>query len=266
MQKLIQGLRQFQSTYVPSHKNLFSELAHGQHPRVLFIACSDSRVDPALITQADMGDLFVIRNAGNIVPPYGSTNGGEGATIEYALQALDIQQIIVCGHTSCGAMNGLLKLGKLEDEMPLVYNWLRHTEGTRRLVFDNYSHFEKQETLEVLVAENVLTQIDNLRTYPAVRSKLHRGDLTVHAWIYNIETGSVYAYDSENHAFVPPQSPISPEAGSQTLNQSPGQTAGQTAGRVDTPKMVPQTHLPGFNRLSREQSERIYRGAGATRR
>ena len=253
MKKLIKGLRQFQTDYVPSHKTLLAELAHGQHPRVLFIACSDSRVDPALITQADIGDLFVIRNAGNIIPPYESTNGGEGATIEYAVHALDIEQIIVCGHTNCGAMKGLLQLGKLETEMPLVYNWLRHTEATRRLVADNYSHLDKQETLEVLVAENVLTQISNLRTYPVIHSKLHRGDLTIHAWIYNIETGGVYAYDSENHAFVPPHSRIAPEAT-------------ETVGRVNTPRLIPQNHLPGGNRLSREQAERIYRGSNSSMR
>jgi carbonic anhydrase len=133
MKQLIKGLRQFQSDYVPSHKALMEELSKGQHPRVLFIACSDSRVDPALITQSEIGDLFVIRNAGNIIPPYEATNGGEGATIEYAIEALGIKQVIICGHSKCGAMKGLLQVGELEDKMPLVYHWLRHTEATRKL-------------------------------------------------------------------------------------------------------------------------------------
>ncbi|NEQ32133.1 MAG: carbonic anhydrase [Leptolyngbya sp. SIO4C5] len=246
MKKLISGLRQFQSTYVPSHQAMLQELAQGQHPRVLFIACSDSRVDPALITQAEIGEIFVIRNAGNIVPPYESTNGGEGATIEYAIHALDIKQIIVCGHTNCGAMKGLLQLGKLEEEMPLVYNWLKHTEATRRLVNENYSHLEKAERLDMLVGENVLTQIDNLRTYPVIRSKLHRGDLSIHAWIYNIENGEVLAYDAEEHAYVPPFS---------SITQKPVVGGGSVA----------QNHLPGFSRLSRSQSERIYRGSQTLR-
>ncbi|NJN04489.1 MAG: carbonic anhydrase [Leptolyngbyaceae cyanobacterium SL_1_1] len=243
MKKLISGLRQFQSTYVPSHQAMLKELAQGQHPRVLFIACSDSRVDPALITQAEIGEIFVIRNAGNIVPPYESTNGGEGATIEYAVHALDIRQIIVCGHTGCGAMKGLLQLGKLEEEMPLVYNWLRHTEATRRLVQENYGHLEKAERLDVLVGENVLTQIEHLRTYPVVRSKMHRDELSIHAWIYNIENGEVLAYDAERHAYVAPFS---------SLNARPA-AAGLAA--------ISQNHLPGFTRLSRSQSERIYRGS-----
>lgn len=242
MKKLISGIRQFQSNYVLSNQDLMKQLSKGQHPRVLFIACSDSRVDPAIITQAEMGDLFVIRNAGNIIPPYEATNGGEGATIEYAIEALDIRQVIVCGHTQCGAMKGLLQLGQLEDTMPLVYTWLRHTEATRKLVQDNYSHLEKKEMLDVLVAENVLTQIENLRTYPVVRSKLYQGNLSIHAWIYNIEVGEVLAYDAELHAFAPPTSKISAEE-----NYQP-------------PRVTPQSHLPGATRLPRQQSERIYRG------
>ena len=123
MKKLIRGLREFQSNYFSEHQELFEQLAHGQKPRVLFIACSDSRIDPNLITQAAVGELFVIRNAGNLIPPFGATNGGEGATVEYAVHALDIQQIVVCGHSHCGAMKGLLKLEGLEAEMPLVYDW-----------------------------------------------------------------------------------------------------------------------------------------------
>ncbi|NJN21511.1 MAG: carbonic anhydrase [Leptolyngbya sp. RL_3_1] len=245
MKKIIKGLRRFQSDYVPSHQGLMAELSKGQHPRVLFISCSDSRVDPGIITQADIGDLFVIRNAGNIVPPYEATNGGEGATIEYAMEALDIRQIIICGHSHCGAMKGLLQLGELEEKMPLVYSWLRHTEATRKLVIDNYGHLDKAEMMETLVAENVLTQIENLRTYPVIRSKLYRGDLSIHAWIYNIETAEVFTYDNDQHGFVLPNS----QAPSTPVN----------AGSYVTPK----DHLPGITRLSRPQAERIYRGSAA---
>lgn len=244
MQKLIEGIRQFQSSYVPSHKALMAELSKGQHPRVLFIGCSDSRVSPEIITQSDIGDLFIIRNAGNIIPPYEATNGGEGATIEYAIEALDIKQVIVCGHSQCGAMKGLLQIGELEDKMPLVYEWLRHTEATRKLVMDNYSHLEKKEMMNVLVAENVVTQIDNLRTYPVIRSKLFKGDLAIHGWIYKIETGEVLAYDAENHAFMPPHSKLA------------------EVNAYQPPVYISQqNHLPGATRLSKEQAERIYRGA-----
>ena len=208
MKKLIKGLREFKSNYFCQHQQLFEQLSHGQKPRVLFITCSDSRVDPNLITQAQLGDLFVIRNAGNIVPPYGATNGGEGASIEYAVQALDIQQIIVCGHSHCGAMKGLMKLDKLRQEMPLVHDWLKYAEATRRLVTEHYGQHEEEELLEIMIAENVLTQIENLRTYPAIHSKLYQEQLKIYAWIYHIETAEVLAYDPQQHSYVWPQSQI----------------------------------------------------------
>ncbi|MGF1459262.1 MAG: carbonic anhydrase [Leptolyngbyaceae cyanobacterium] len=239
MQKLIEGIRQFQSNYVPSHKALMSELSKGQRPRVLFIGCSDSRVDPSIITQSDIGDLFVIRNAGNLIPPFGATNGGEGATMEYAIDALDIKQVIVCGHSQCGAMKGLLQLGELEEKMPLVYEWLHHAEATRKLVLNNYNHLEKKEMIDALVAENVLSQIDNLKTYPVIRAKLYSGQLAIHGWIYQIETGEVLSYDAESHAFLPPHSKL----------------------LAEHPMPATLKHLPGASRLSTAQSERIYRGS-----
>ena len=241
MKKLMRGLRQFQDTYVPEHKKLMASLAKGQSPNALFITCSDSRVQPELITQAELGELFVIRNAGNIVPPFGATNGGEGATIEYALKSLNVDHIIVCGHSSCGAMKGLLQIGNLEAKMPLVYNWLIHTEATRQLVEDNYGDLEKADKLDMLVGENVLTQIENLRTYPAVRSMLHRGDLSLHGWIYNINDGSILAYDSERHAFVPPFTDPN-----KTFSNGHGHGLSQ---------------MPGEHRLARNQSQRIFKGS-----
>ncbi|NJL36778.1 MAG: carbonic anhydrase [Leptolyngbyaceae cyanobacterium SM1_4_3] len=243
MRKLIKGLRDFQTSYFSQHQELFEQLAHGQKPRVLFIACSDSRVDPNLITQAQVGELFVVRNAGNIIPPYGAANGGEGAAIEYAIHALGIEQIIVCGHSHCGAIKGLLKLHELEEEMPLVCDWLRHAEATRRLIKENYSDRQGEELLELAIAENVLTQIENLRTYPVVRSKLYQDKLSLHAWIYHIETGEVFAYDPVHHAYVLPQSQFTVYAEDDA---------------------TPEVHFPGARWLSPEQSERIYRGS-ATR-
>ena len=205
MKKLIRGLDKFRETYVDTHKELLAQLSHGQAPRVLFITCSDSRVAPNLITDTDVGELFVIRNAGNIIPPYGAANGGEGGTIEYAISALNIEQIVICGHSNCGAMKGLLKLNKLQKDMPLVYDWLRHAESTRRMVQETYPHYEGDDLIEVLVAENVLIQIDNLKTYPVIRSRLHQGRLKIYAWIYNVETGKVLAYDARTHTYIPPE-------------------------------------------------------------
>lgn len=209
MKRLIEGLHQFQTSYFSSHRELFELLSHGQHPRILFITCSDSRIDPNLITQAEPGDMFIIRNAGNIIPAYGATNGGEGAAVEYAVHALGIQEIIVCGHSHCGAMKGLLQLGKLEDEMPAVYEWLKHAEATRRTIRENYQQYEGETLLNATIEENVLTQLENLRTYPAIHSKLHSGQIRLHAWVYHIETGAILEYDAVQGQYVPPQSKLS---------------------------------------------------------
>ncbi|BAZ00568.1 carbonic anhydrase [Tolypothrix tenuis PCC 7101] len=269
MKKLIRGLREFQSSYFPANEELFEQLSQGQKPRVLFITCSDSRIDPNLITQAGLGELFVIRNAGNIIPPYGATNGGEGATIEYAIQALDIQQIIICGHSHCGAMKGLMKLDSLRVEMPLVHDWLKYTEATRRLVKDNYSHYKGEELLEIIIAENVLTQIENLRTYPVIRSKLHQKQLSIYAWIYQIETGEVLAYNPQQHAYVLLPNHLPPSAIDETLISPPLTSNGNIdfskneQGAVRLPKQLPSSEYEWFpmTELSPEQWERIYRGS-----
>lgn len=220
MKKLIRGLDKFRQTYVSSHQELLEQLALGQKPRVLFVACSDSRVDPNLITDTDVGELFVIRNAGNIIPPYGAANGGEGGTIEYAISALGIEQVVICGHSNCGAMKGLLKLNKLQKDMPLVYDWLKHAEATRRLVTENYPHYEGKDLMDMLVAENVLIQIDNLKTYPIVKARMHQGRLKIYAWVYNIETGNVLAYDARTHTYISPEGQLLKEE-TPTLNCVP---------------------------------------------
>ena len=182
-------------------QGLFEQLAKGQNPETLFITCSDSRIDPSLLTQAKPGDLFILRNAGNIVPPHGAGNGGEAATIEFAVAALGVKDIIICGHSHCGAMQGLLQPEQVAS-LPAVSSWLSHAETTRRIMRDNYGHLEGDRLLTATVEENVLVQLENLRTLPAVGSRLVRGDLHLHGWVYKIETGEVFAYDVENAQFV----------------------------------------------------------------
>jgi len=278
MKKLIEGIQKFKSGYFSSHKDLFEQLSHGQHPRILFITCSDSRIDPNLITQTDVGELFIIRNAGNIIPPYGAANGGEGASLEYAIAALNIEEIIVCGHSHCGAMKGLLKLNSLQENMPLVYDWLKHAEATRRVVKDNYENLEGEELMAITTAENVLTQLENLQTYPIVRSRLRQGKLSLYGWIYQIETGEVLAYDGVLHDFVPPQSNLSvPEPeynlhpGCNLLNQCTPTVGsgkknvnGSSNGNGKAPSSEnssSSSQLPGYTHLPSDQADRIYRGS-----
>src|SRR5215216_3133599 len=131
MRKIIQGIRQFQTTIFPEQRELFKQLGEKQqNPLALFITCSDSRINPNLITQTEPGDLFLLRNAGNIIPPYGAANGGEGATVEYAVSVLKMRNIIVCGHYGCGAMHFLMRQSTMGD-LPAVRAWFSHAEATR---------------------------------------------------------------------------------------------------------------------------------------
>lgn len=200
MEKIIRGIHHFQQNIFSSQQELFRRLAMGQQPDALFITCSDSRILPNLLTQTKPGELFILRNAGNIVPPHGAANGGEGATIEYAVTALGIRDIIVCGHSHCGAMHGLLHQEKL-TQMPSVVNWLQHAEATRRIVEEKYPEQTGEDQVLNAVKENVLVQLENLRTHPSVAAGLAMGKLTLHGWVYQIETGSVFAYDPEQRQF-----------------------------------------------------------------
>lgn len=274
MKKLLKGLRQFKSNYFSTHQELFEQLSHGQKPRVLFITCSDSRIDPNLITNAEVGELFVIRNAGNIIPPFGAANGGEGAAVEYAVQALGVEHVIVCGHSHCGGMKGLLKRSSLEEEMPLVYEWLRHAEATRQLLKENYSHLDGETLLEVAVAENVLTQIENLRTYPVIHSKLYRNKLHLHAWIYHIETGEVLEYDSIRHDFVPPDENAMLEASPVQCFLSlpedveelvPGYRRSPVQDSQNNNEVAQSDRDPNMPWLSSEQVARIHHGSNGSR-
>jgi carbonic anhydrase len=201
VQKLIQGTHQFRSEDFLPLQGLFEHLAKGQNPETLFITCSDSRIDPNMLTRSKPGDLFIIRNAGNIIPPHGAGNGGEAATVEFAVAALGVKDIIICGHSHCGAMKGLLQPEQVAS-LPAVSSWLSHAETTKRIIRDNYGHLDGDRLLTATVEENVLVQLENLRTLPSVASRLVRGDLHLHGWVYKIETGEVFAYDLRTGQFV----------------------------------------------------------------
>ncbi|MBI4867105.1 MAG: carbonic anhydrase [Candidatus Wallbacteria bacterium] len=202
MKKLIAGIHHFRTNIFGPKKKEFRRLVAGQSPVALFVTCADSRLNPNLITQAEPGDIFILRNAGNIVPPYGAVFGGEAATIEYAVAVLGVRDIIVCGHTNCGAMHALLAPGKLR-ELPAVGRWLEQTEVTRRIMRENYAHLRGRERELAAIEENVLVQIENLRTHPAVASGLASGKLDLHGWLFELETGIVNAYDPVLGCFDP---------------------------------------------------------------
>ncbi|MEB3197880.1 MAG: carbonic anhydrase [Candidatus Sericytochromatia bacterium] len=203
MEKLIRGVHTFQQEVFSTQQDLFSRLARHQAPETLFITCADSRIVPNMLTMTDPGELFILRNAGNIVPPHGAARGGEGATVEYAVSALGVKDIIVCGHSQCGAMKGLLN-PKSTESLPAVHDWLGHAAATRRIVEENYADVvDEEQRLKACIKENVLVQLENLRTLPSVAARLARGDLHLHAWVYEIETGQVFAYNPGDRLFHP---------------------------------------------------------------
>jgi len=202
MKEIIEGVHRFRTQVFPQKRQLFAALAKGQKPRALMISCADSRVDMQLVTQCDPGHLFFFRNAGNIVPPYGVVLGAASATIEYAMEALEIPNIIVCGHSDCGAMKALLSPHGIEARMPTVAQWLKFGDAARQIALrDNES--DPQATLDRLIKLNVLSQIEHLKTHPAVAVRVANGEVKLHGWVYDIEHGGVDAYDHETGKFVP---------------------------------------------------------------
>ena len=201
MEKVIAGIAKFQQSAFETRKSLFAELANGQSPEVLFITCADSRIDPNPVTQTEPGDLFICRNAGNIVPPHARTAGGVTASIEYAVAVLGVKDIVVCGHTDCGAMKGALNPDALVD-LPHVHQWIDHARGAVEVVKAKEGRAGLEE-LGLLIEQNVLQQLQHLRTHPVVAAGLASGNIELHGWVYSIETGEVSAHDAARDEFIP---------------------------------------------------------------
>jgi carbonic anhydrase len=197
---LLRGVDDFTRRVFPESEDLFRSLAQGQSPHTLFITCADSRVVPEMITQTQPGELFVCRNIGNIVPGYGEMLGGVSAVIEYAVMVLKVEQIVVCGHSDCGAMKGLLDPGVATD-MPTVEAWLRNAAAARSVVFAR--KVADEAVLGELIAENVRLQLAHLRTHPAVAAGLAQKRLVLQGWVYDIEHGKVSVLDEQDGQLLP---------------------------------------------------------------
>lgn len=201
MEKIIRGVRDFRTIDYPPRREYFEHLAaKKQKPVALFITCSDSRIIPHMITRTEPGDLFQLRTAGNIVPPYGAVMSGEGATVEYSIAVLGIRNIIVCGHSQCGAMQALIGNDNL-DELPAVKSWFSHAEATRRIVRQKYSDLSPEERVVAATEENVLVQMNNLSTHPYVAARLATRELNVYGWYYDIASGTIMQYDQRDGEF-----------------------------------------------------------------
>src|SRR5262245_16580992 len=187
MQKLVSGVHRFRSEAFGKQRRTFERLAtDGQSPDTLFITCSDSRIVPNLITSSEPGDLFIVRNVGNIIPPFEADDlPAEGAAIEFAVGVLGIQEIVVCGHSSCGAMKALI--ANKEIELPSLRGWLEHAKSNA-LIGTNPSP-------TAVAKANVLQQVQHIATYPVVKEKAAVGNVHLHAWFYDVGTGQLDAWN-----------------------------------------------------------------------
>ena len=200
MPKFAAGVVKFQSEVFPAKKELFKELSQGQSPEALFITCSDSRIETAMITQTGPGELFLCRNAGNIVPPHTGHTGGMTASIEFAVAALNVPHIVVCGHTECGAMKGAMNPAGL-DSLPHVREWLGYSKAAVDVVNELGKDADDATRMKMLLEQNVILQLAHLRTHPTVAVRLAKGDLQLHGWVYDIESGDVQAYNEDTNDF-----------------------------------------------------------------
>jgi len=204
LETMARGIGRFRQDVFPQRREQFESLADAQQPKALFLTCADSRIVPSMITQTGPGELFIERNPGNIAPVYSGEAVGVSASIEYAISALRTPHVIICGHSDCGAIKGILHPEAVAD-MPAVARWLRYgDEALRRLGAQAPSaHKDEHERLRRLTELNVLVQMEHLATHPAVRQALAEGRLALHGWVYEIETGEVRAYDPARGLFVP---------------------------------------------------------------
>lgn len=209
MTQIIRGVLNFQKRVFGAKESLFQKLGQGQNPLALFITCSDSRIHPDLLTQTEPGELFVIRNAGNLVPTHESGPWGEAATIEYAIKQLHIRDIIICGHSKCGAIHGLLNLKSL-GHLPTVAGWLKNAEAVLAKL-PPADQLSPDQLLTRAIQENVLLQMEHIRTHPAVAEGLSNRILRLHGWVYHFELGKVEAYDPLSGKFSPLANQIRPQ-------------------------------------------------------
>ncbi|EMB16409.1 MULTISPECIES: carbonic anhydrase [Rhodopirellula] len=207
MQKINEGVYRFQDEIFPSHRILFGRLRSGQQPRTLLITCSDSRVVPSLVTQSDPGDLFVLRNAGNLVPHHGvdgtSDDRAAAATIEYAIDVLKVRNAIICGHSHCGAMQAAMQPSQLH-RLPAMRRHLATLNIEYCLAeLDRDGIEDPTQRLQAVVEENVLVQMANLATHPTVALAVKERRLAIHGWVYHFESGRVETYSPQHAAFIP---------------------------------------------------------------
>jgi carbonic anhydrase len=203
LEQLKSGVRRFQTDVYPEQAEVFAQaVSEPQRPHTLFITCADSRIDPNAITSSGTGEVFVTRNIGNMVPAYGEMLGGVSAVIEFAVSSLGVRHIVVCGHTHCGAMQALLNPASVA-KLPTVTTWLKNAHAALSVAQTLHERDTARPIVDVLTEQNVLLQLQHLKTHPSVAGAIAHGDLTLSGWIYNIGTGDVSIVEDGERTFTP---------------------------------------------------------------
>lgn len=203
IEKFVQGFTRFQQQYLGG-QSIFDTLREGQHPGTLLIGCCDSRVDPALITGSDPGDIFVVRNIANLVPPCTpDAPPGVSSSIEFAVCGLEVARVIVLGHARCGGIRGLMNPRRLAEETDFVGRWMRIAAPVRERVLRELPHKAPHEQCKACEMASILQSLDNLLTYPWIRRRVEEGRLCLHGWYFDIDTGALLAYSPRQQEFLP---------------------------------------------------------------
>ncbi len=213
--KIIQGINRFQELHYGKNPELAQQLRNGQNPNALLIGCSDSRVDPALLTDCAPGDLFMIRNVANLVPPYEKNCGyhGVSSALEYAVLYLEVSNIIVMGHSGCGGINGLMEMGKGKRVGEFIDNWVNIAAPARDKVLRNMPDASPEEQAHACEKEAILISLANLQTFSWIKQRIAEKRLTLHGWYFNIDTGQLKHYNQETGAFEVLVDRYSPKTG-----------------------------------------------------
>jgi carbonic anhydrase len=203
--KFISGFQRFQHKYFGEQTELFNSLQRKQSPKTLLIGCSDSRVDPALLTDCAPGDLFIIRNVANLVPPYeeGLTHQGVTSAIEYAVADLEVTQIIVLGHSGCGGIHALMKGREAKTPFDFVGRWMQIAEPAKQHVISELHHKPMHAQLKACEMASILISLDNLMTFPFVLERVKSGQLALHGWYFELQEGALYDFDPKSNRFMP---------------------------------------------------------------
>jgi len=202
---LIEGFQRFRQQHFERKDSLYQQLVkQGQTPKTLVVACCDSRVDPALVLDCEPGDLFVIRNVANLVPPSENRAGHHGTTaaIEYAIRVLQVEHIIVLGHAHCGGINTLVRTGGASNPDSFMADWMCLAESARASVMADMPHATLEEKLHACEQRAILVSLENLMTFPWVRERVEKGMLTLHGWYFDIERGQLLHFDSETKQYL----------------------------------------------------------------